>query len=82
MPTQSIRNREKKFLKLKIIAYDINEICSLDLAQVNKFAKENIDVKYLLIAVDCLSRYQPVEPLKSTCATTKADPFNDKKQAT
>ena len=65
----------KRFLTLKIIAYDINEIWSLDLAYVDKLAKENKDVKYLLVAVDCLSRYLRVEPLKSKYATTTAYAF-------
>ena len=75
MPTQSIRNIEKKLLTLKVIAYDINEIWSLDLAYVDKWAKENKDVKNLLVAVDCLSRYLRVEPLKSKFATTTEDAF-------
>ena len=66
------RNR---FPTLKVIAYDINEIWSLDLVYVDKLAKEIKDVKYLLIAVDCLSRYLQVEPLKSKYATTNADAF-------
>ena len=56
MPTQSIKNIEKKFPTLKVIVYDINEIWSLDLAHVDKLAKEKKDVKYLLVAVDCISR--------------------------
>ena len=51
------KNCRKRFPTLKVIAYDINEIWSLDLAYVDKLAKENKDVKYLLVAVDCLSRY-------------------------
>ena len=39
----------KRFPTLKVIAYDINEIWSLDLAYVDKLAKENKDVKYLLV---------------------------------
>ena len=65
----------KRFPTLNVIAYDINEIWSLDLAYVDKLAKENKDVKYLLVAVDCLSRYLRVEPLKSKYATTTADAF-------
>ena len=63
----------KKIPTLKVIAYDINEIWSLDLAHVDNLAKENKDVKSLLVAVDvtiCLSRYLPVESLKSKYATT------------
>ena len=65
----------KRFPTLKVIAYDMNEIWSLDLACVDKLARENKDVKYLLVAVDCLSRYLRVEPLKSKYATTTADAF-------
>ena len=65
----------KRFPILKVIAYDINEIWSLDLAYVDKLAKENKDVKFLLVAVDCLSRYLRVAPLKSKYATTTADAF-------
>ena len=69
------KNYRKRFPTLKVIAYNINEIWSLDLAYVDKLAKENKDVKYLLVAVDCLSRYLRVEPLKSKYATTTADAF-------
>ena len=65
----------KKFLTLKVIAYDINENRSLDLAYVNKLAKENKDVKNLLVAMDCLARYLRVEPLKSKYAKTTEDAF-------
>ena len=60
---------------MKVIAYDINEIWSLDVAYVDKLAKENTDVICLLIAVDCLSRYLPVKPLLPKYATTRADAF-------
>ena len=74
--TKHKKNR-KRFPKLKVIAYDINEIWSLDLTYVDKLAKENKDVKYLLVAVDCLSRYLQVEPLKSKYVTTTADAFKE-----
>ena len=69
------KNYRKNIPILKVIAYDINEIWSLDFAHVDKLAKENRDVKFLLVAVDCLSRYLRVEPLKSKYATTTADAF-------
>ena len=65
----------KKIQSLKVIAYDINEIWSLDLAHGDKLAKENKDVNYFLVAVDCLSRYLRVEPLKSKNATTTTSAF-------
>ena len=69
------RKYRKRFPTLKVIAYDINEIWSLDLAYVDILAKENKDVKYFLVAVNCLLRYLRVEPLKSKYATTTADAF-------
>ena len=42
---------------------------------MDKLAKQNKDVKYSLFAVDCLSRYRRVEPLKPKYATTTADAF-------
>ena len=65
----------KSFARLKVIAYDLDEIWSLDLAHVDKLSKQNAGIKYLLIAVDCLSRYLRVEPLKSKYATTTAEAF-------
>ena len=69
---RSIRSRSPR---LKVIVNDINEIWSLDLAHVDKLAKYNRDVKYLLVAVDCLSRYLRVEPMKTKYATEAAQAF-------
>ena len=65
----------KIFPRLKVIAYDINEIWSVDVAYMDKLSKYNRNVKYLLVAVDCLSRYLRVEPLKSKYATEAASAF-------
>ena len=64
-----------RFPRLKVIVKDINEIWSVDLAYVDKLAKYNRNVKYLLVAVDCLSRYLRVEPLKTKYATETASAF-------
>ena len=65
----------RKTPRLKVIVYDIDETWSLDLAFVDKLAQYNHDVKYLPVAVDCLSRYLRVQPLKSKQATTTAEAF-------
>ena len=65
----------RKTPRLKVIVYNIDEIWSLDLAFVDKLAQYNHDVKYLLVAVDCMSRYLRVQPLKSKYATTTAEAF-------
>ena len=59
-----------------MIVYDINEIWSIDLAYVDKLAKYNKDIKYLLVAVDFMSCYLRVQSLKSKYATTTAEAFN------
>ncbi len=69
------RNVRKRFPRLKTIAFRINEIWSLDLAFVDKLAKYNKGVKYLLVAVDVLSRYLRVQPMKDKYAKTAAAAF-------
>ena len=70
------RTVRRKISRLKKIVYDINEIWSIDLAYVDKLAKYSKDIKYLLVAVDCMSRYFCVQPLKSKYATKTAEAFN------
>ena len=65
------------FPRIKVIVNDVNEIWSLHLAHVDKLAKYNRDVKYLLVAIDCLSRYLLVEPLKTKYATKTAKAFQN-----
>ena len=69
------RSIRLKFPRPKVFVKDINEIWSLDLAHVDKLAKYNRNIKYLLVAVDCLSRYLPVEPMKTKYATEAAEAF-------
>ena len=65
----------KTYPRLKVIVNDINEIWSLDLAYVDKLAKYNRWVQYLLVAVNCLSRYLRVEPLKTKYAKETTEAF-------
>ena len=58
-----------------MIVKDINEIWSLDLAHVDKLADYNRNAKYLSVAIDCLSRYLRVEPMKTKFATEAAEAF-------
>ena len=69
------RSIRLKFPRLKVFVKYINEIWSLDLAHVDKLAKYNRNIKYFLVAVDCLSRYLRVEPLKANYATEAAEAF-------
>ena len=64
-----------RFPRLKVIVKDIKECWSVDLAYVDKLAKYNRIVKYLLVAVDCLPRYLRVKPLKTKYATETPSAF-------
>lgn len=69
------RPLRQKFPRLKVIAFDINEIWSIDLADVSKLKDYNKKTQFLLVAVDVLSRYLRVEPLKNKTAQTTATAF-------
>ena len=69
------RSRLLRFPRLKVIVNLLNEIWVVDLAFDDKIAKNNRGVKYLLVAVDFLSRYLRVEPLKTKYGTETADAF-------
>ena len=69
------RQIQRKFPRLKVIAYEINEIWSIDVAYVDKLAKYNNGVKYLLVAVDVLSRFLRVVPMRSKSAPDAAKAF-------
>lgn len=63
----------KKFPRLKVISYRLNEIWSIDLADMQRLASSNGGVRYLLVAVDALSRYLWVEGIKVKTAQACTD---------
>lgn len=69
------RTPRRRFPRLKTIAYRINEIWSCDLAYVDKLTKFNNNVKYLFVAVDVLSRYLRVQPMKTKSAESAVAAF-------
>ena len=71
-----------KFSRLKVILKDINQIWSLDLTHIDKLADYNRTVKYLLVAVDRLSQYLRVEPMKTKYATEAAEASKKKWSST
>ena len=71
------KRKRYRFPRLTVIAYHINEIWSVDVAYVDKLAKYNRNVKYLLVAVDVLSRYLRVEPMKDKSASEAAKAFKN-----
>ena len=63
--TQHTRYKQSKnkFTRLKVISYRLNEIWSIDLADMQALADHNDNIRYLLVAVDTLSRFLRVEPI-------------------
>lgn len=70
-----LRGVRFKFPRLKVIAFHINEIWSMDLADVSKLSKSNKNTRYLLVAVDVLSRFKRVQPMINKTAEVAADAF-------
>ena len=69
------KQARQRFLRFKVQSYRINEIWSIDLADMQSIASENKNVRYLLVAVDTLSRYLRVEPMKDKNASTTKKAF-------
>lgn len=67
------RGVKRKFPRLMARARHINEIWCADLAQMDKLAKDNGDVKYLLVTIDIFSRFVRVQPMKNKYAKTAKD---------
>ena len=64
-----------RFPRLKVQSYRLNEIWSLDLADMQSLSADNKNTRYLLVAVDTLSRFLRVQPMKNKYATTTRRAF-------
>ena len=71
------KSRRRKFTRLKVLSPGINDIWSVDLAHVDKLASDNGGVRYILIAVDVLSRFTRVSPMKNKTAATTLEAFQE-----
>ena len=74
-PYTKYKQFRKTFPRLKAVAYRINEIWSVDVAYMDKIAHHNNGVKYLLVAVDVLSRDLRVQPMKALYAKDAVEAF-------
>ena len=48
-----------------VVVYDIDEQWQLDLVDLSKLSRYNAGYKYLLVCIDCFSKYAWIEPLKT-----------------
>ena len=55
----------KRFPRLTVISYRLNEFWSIDLVDMQQFFRENLGVRYLSVALDTLSRFLRVVGVKS-----------------
>ena len=62
------RASKNNFTRQKVQSYRINAIWSGGLADVHQLAKDNDEKKFLLVFVDCLSRFLRVEPIDNKSA--------------
>ena len=69
------RQARRNFKRLKVLTYRLNEIWSLDLADMQSIASRNGGFRYLLVAVDTLSRYFRVETMRNKDAVTTKQAF-------
>ncbi len=70
------RQATRNFQRLKVHAKYIDEIWCMDLAYVDKLAKFNGNVKYLMVCVDVFSRFIRVQPMKAKYASDAKSAFN------
>ena len=64
---------KKRFIRLKVISYRLNEIWSIDLADMQLLARDNSGIKYIFVAVDTLSRFLWASGMKSKTCKECAD---------
>ena len=69
------RQGRRNFKLLKVLTYRLNEIWSLDLADMQSIASRNGGIRYLLVADDTLSRYLRVEAMQNKNAITTKQAF-------
>ena len=64
--------RRKRFPRNKTLVFDIDDLHQADLAEMQADSKWNDGVRYLLVVIDCLSKYLWVRPLMDKTGTTVA----------
>ncbi|MEW8546107.1 MAG: DDE-type integrase/transposase/recombinase [Candidatus Thiodiazotropha sp.] len=63
----------RKFKRIRVIAYGINDLVDIDLADFSRLARYNNNVRFLLVAIDVFSRFVKVRALKNKSALSVLD---------
>ena len=67
----------RKFKRNPIIVEVIDQQWEADLVDMQEFAKQNNDYKYIVTVIDCLSKYAWVKPLKNKSAKSVIIAFKE-----
>ena len=59
----------RKFSKRSVIATAQYDVYQMDIADMQKFSAENDEFRYLLVVIDCFSKYAFASPLKNKTPT-------------
>ena len=70
------KQTRRRFIRLKVQSFQLNEVWSVDLADIQKLLRANDGVRYLFVAVDTLIRFLWVYPIKGKSAKSCADALN------
>lgn len=64
----------KRFRRRRFIQYGLDDTFATDLAQLDQYFRENRGYKYILVVIDCFSKYLWTKPIKTKSAqdVTKA----------
>ena len=70
------KQTRRRFIRLKVQRFRLNEIWSVDLADMQKLSRANDGVRHFFMAVDTLSRFLWVYLIKGKSAKLCADALN------
>ena len=59
------RSARRRFKRNKVVVYGINSQWQADLVDLSSLKKQNKQFRYLLVAIDCFSKYAYVVPIQS-----------------
>ncbi|VDI82510.1 Hypothetical predicted protein [Mytilus galloprovincialis] len=62
----------RSFKRIRVYTTGMNNLWDADLMDLKQFSKENENFKYVLVVVDCFSRYLWLQPLKNKTGETKS----------
>lgn len=71
------RQARKHFPRRRIVLKGLHDLWQADLAQMDQYAKSNKNFKFILVVLNCFSKYMWARPLKSKSASEVTKAFND-----